>query len=68
MAFVLRIGMGMRMRKGLKENEYLPQKEIMTYWKQFTAAYRKKRGPIPKEHVSSVTNISARSFFLLLDC
>lgn len=58
--FMYRIGLAMR--QGMEPENVLRHGGIKTYWKRFTAAYRRERGEIPESHVTSVTRVCISCF------
>ncbi|ORY57480.1 uncharacterized protein BCR38DRAFT_489986 [Pseudomassariella vexata] len=52
--FIYRLGLAMR--EGMAPEDTLPYTGIRSYWKDFTGGYRRSRGPIPENHITSVTN------------
>ncbi|KAK6843373.1 hypothetical protein PG987_004233 [Apiospora arundinis] len=55
--FMFRLGVSMRENKNLKPDETMAQKGVGGYWKHFTAAYQKHRGPLAADHILSVTHL-----------
>ncbi|KAI0525805.1 hypothetical protein F5B22DRAFT_587822 [Xylaria bambusicola] len=49
--------LGYAMREGMEPDETLSWQGIRSYWKKFTAGYRRERGEISAEHVLSISRL-----------